>query len=112
MNKVIRISAFIGGAASLALATGTLSTAALAKATDRPESAFPGDLTGLDESLGVDTIFSDMAPVTIGKLNIDTGHAMLRHVGKPTTQGKSDRQPATVVASACDPCIGNSADQS
>lgn len=111
MNKDIRISTFIAGAASLALASGTLSTSALAKAPDRSEPAFMGEPAALDESLGIGTIFSDLAPVTVGKLNVDTGHAMLRPASQAAIPGTLVRQPVTGMASAHDPRVGNNTER-
>lgn len=111
MNKDIRISTFIVGAASLALASGTLTTAALANAPDRSEPAFMGEPAALDESLGIGTNFSDVAPVTVGKLNIDTGHAMLRPASKAATPSTPARRPVTRLASVHDPRIGNNAER-
>ena len=91
MNKAIRTSAFIASAACLALTTGTLGAGALANAPDRSGPTFPSEVTGLNESMGVDTIFSDVAPVTVGALNIDTGHVGQRHTGRATKQGRRNR---------------------
>jgi hypothetical protein len=111
VNKNIRISTFIAGAASLALASGTLSTSALANAPDRSEPAFMGEPAALDESLGIGTIFSDMAPMTVGKLNIDTGHVMLRPASRAATPGTLVRRPVTGMASAHNPRVGNNTER-
>jgi hypothetical protein len=111
VNKVLRTSAFIASAASLALTTGTLATTALANAPDRTEPTFIGELTGLHEGLGVDSIFSEVVPVMVGKLNVDTGHAMLRPAGKAAIPGTLARRPVTRMASAYDPRVGNNADR-
>jgi hypothetical protein len=100
MNKAIRTSAFIAGAAGLALTTGTLSTGALANAPDRFDPTFLGELTGLNESVGVDTIFSDVAPETVGALNIDTGDVGQGHAGKATKQGKRNRRSVNTEGTA------------
>jgi len=112
VNRNTKISAFIAGAASLALASGTLTTAALANAPDRSEPAFMSEPAALDESLGIGTIFSDMAPATVGKLNVDTGHVMLRPASQAATPGTLTRRPVTGLARVHDPRIGNNAERS
>ena len=94
MNKVIRTSAFIAASAGLALSAGTLSAGTLANAPDRSDFTFPGELTGLTESVGVDTIVSDAVPTTVAALNIYTGHAQQSHTGKATKQGERARRSA------------------
>ncbi len=111
MNRHIRISTFIASAASLALASGTLSTSALTNAPDRSESAFMGEPAVLDENLGIATIFSDMAPMTVGKLNIDTGHVMLRPASRAATPDTLVRRPVTRMASARNPRVGKHAER-
>ncbi len=82
MNKIVTTSLLT--AAGLALATGTLSAGALASTADRSGPTFPSEVTGLNASMGVNTIVSDVAPIIVGALNIDTGHVGQRDTGRTT----------------------------
>lgn len=95
MNTVRRTSTLITGIVSLALATGTLSTGALASTPDRADPTFPGDLTGPTDSVGLGTIASDMTPFTVGALNIDTGHVGQRDGGKRSRSSKRSSRSAS-----------------
>ena len=95
MIKVTKSSFIAAGTASLILTASTLSTGALASASDRSDPAFPGDVTGLAESVDLGNIVSDMTPFTVGALNIDTGHVGQRDTGEATERGTRSRRSAS-----------------